>query len=132
MAVCAGIKRNGGRCTVSVPAGQEFCHHHDPARAEERRRAASRAGKSRPSREISEIKTLLSELTDRVLGEGDAEILSTGVASTVVQIVNAKLRTIEVERRVREQEELLERLERLERAAARLDSTEEGRRSWGA
>lgn len=132
MAVCSGIKRDGGRCTVSVPGGQEYCHHHDPARAEERRRAASRAGRSRPSRELQEIKALLRDLTDRVLGEGDAEVLPTGVASTVVQIVNARLRTVEVERRIREQEEILGRLEALEQAARRLDSPKEGRSSWGA
>lgn len=133
MAVCSGIKRNGGRCTVSVPAGQSYCHHHDPARAEERRRAASRAGKSRPSREISEIKTLLSELTDRVLGQGDVEPLATPAAAVANQLINTRLRAVEVERRIRDQEELEERLERLERTAAMLEGPkEEGSRSWGA
>lgn len=46
MARCQGIKRDGGRCTLSVPPGVQWCFNHDPALAPERRRNASRAGKS--------------------------------------------------------------------------------------
>jgi hypothetical protein len=60
---CAGITRNGGRCTVSVSGAQQFCHLHDPARSEERRRAASRAGRAKPgSREVVNLKAELGEL----------------------------------------------------------------------
>lgn len=41
------------------------------------------------------------------------------------QLINTRLRAIEVERKVREQEEILERLEVLEQ-------TQEGERAWGA
>jgi hypothetical protein len=44
MSQCQGIKRDGSRCTQSVPAGVQWCFNHDPNRAEERRRNASRAG----------------------------------------------------------------------------------------
>ena len=43
---CVGIKRDGAQCTTIVKPPQTHCYQHDPARAEERRRNASRAGKS--------------------------------------------------------------------------------------
>jgi hypothetical protein len=42
-----------------------YCQHHDPARAEEQRRAASRAGKSKPSRELLGIKAQLEKPLSR-------------------------------------------------------------------
>jgi hypothetical protein len=110
--VCAGIRRRGGRCTVSVEPGKAYCHHHDPARADERRRAVSRAGKSKPSREIKDLKKQLEDLAEDVL-EGRVE---RGDAVVVNQILNTRARLIELERKVKETEELEERLERLEQA----------------
>jgi hypothetical protein len=110
MARCQGIKRDGGRCTASVPEGSQWCFNHDPAHAGERKRNAARAGKSRPNREILDIKVLLGDLTERVL-EGD---LPTSVAAVANQLINTRLRAIETERRVKETEELEERIERIE------------------
>ena len=123
--VCAGIKGSGGRCTATVGPGEDYCYHHDPARAGERKRAASRAGKSKPSRELAGIKALLSELTDRVLGGGDVEPLETGRAAVANQLINTRLRAVEVERKVREADELEARLEELE---ALLEHRKGGRR----
>ena len=112
--VCAGITRSGGRCTVPVGGAQHFCHLHDPARADERRRNASRAGRSKPaSKEIAGIKARLAQLTEDVL-TGDLE---TGRAAVVNQLINTLLRALEAERKLREQEELEGRLEALEQAA---------------
>jgi hypothetical protein len=108
--VCAGIRRSGGRCTVSVEPGQTYCHHHDPARADERRRAASRAGKSKPSQEIKDIKRQLEDLAADVLA-GNVE---RGDAVVVNQILNTRARLIELERKVKETDELEARLEALE------------------
>jgi hypothetical protein len=110
MARCQGIKRDGGRCTASVPEGSQWCFNHDPAHAGERKRNAARAGKSRPNREILDIKVLLGDLTERVL-EGD---LPTSIAAVANQLINTRLRAIEAERRVKETEELEERIERIE------------------
>jgi glutathione S-transferase len=110
VAVCAGITRQGVRCTVRVEPGQTYCHHHDPSRSEERRRAASRAGKSKPSRELADVKRQLQDLADRVL----RGTLERADAAVVGQILNVLLRAIEVERKTKEQEELLERIEQLE------------------
>jgi hypothetical protein len=122
VSLCAATTRGGAPCTVSVEAGQTFCHHHDPARAEERRRAASRAGKSKPSRELFGIKEQLEKLTEKVLsGE-----IATNVAAVANQLINTRLRAMEFERKLKETEELEERMEVLERAA------EGGDDGWGA
>jgi hypothetical protein len=84
---------------------------------------ASRAGKAKPNREISDIKRRLSSLADDVLaGEVDK-----GVAAVASQILNVYLRAVSVELSVREQLELVERLEALEAATEQ----EKGGRQWG-
>jgi hypothetical protein len=110
MARCAGIKRDGGRCAAIVDGS--YCYQHDPARAEERRRNASRAARTKPSRELSDIKRRLSDLADDVL-EGRQD---KGVAAVASQVLNVYLRAVSVELKVREQAELIERLEALEEA----------------
>jgi hypothetical protein len=110
MASCAGIKRDGGRCTVIVKGSQTYCYQHDPKRAEERRRNASRAARSKPSRELVGIKGRLSDLADDVLtGKVDRS-----VAAVASQILNVYLRAVSVELKAREQLELTERLEVLD------------------
>src|SRR5918995_4399172 len=105
---CAGIKRNGGRCAAIVDGS--YCYQHDPERAEERRRNASRAARSRPSRELAGIKQRLSDLADDVLkGRQDK-----GVAAVASQVLNVYLRAVSVELKAREQLELIDRLEVLE------------------
>jgi hypothetical protein len=121
MAVCSGIKRSGGRCTLSVEPGKTFCHHHDPSRAEERKRAASRAGKSKPSKVIKDLHELLEDLTTKVI-DGELETSKGAVAN---QLVSTRIRLLEHERRIREEEEILERIELLEQAQ------QGGGRRWG-
>jgi len=72
---------------------------------------ASKAARSKkPSRELAGLKAQLQDLTKDVLA-GDLE---TGRAAVANQLINTRLRAIEVERRVKEAEELEERLEALE------------------
>ncbi len=111
MTVCKATKRNGERCTLPVSGQQGLCWAHDPKNAQARRRGASRGGKAKAIRELPEIKALLSDLTDRVL----AGELPTGPAAVANQLINTRLRAIEIERKVKEAEELEERLEALER-----------------
>jgi hypothetical protein len=112
MARCAGIKRDGGRCTVIVNGAQNYCYQHDPKRAEERRRNASRAARSKPSKELVGIKQRLSDLADDVLSDK----VDRSVGAVASQILNVYLRAVSVELKVREQLELTERLEALEEA----------------
>jgi len=120
---CAGIKRDGGRCAAIVDGS--YCYQHDPARAQERKRNASKAARSKPSRELAGIKTRLSDLADDVL-EGRQD---KGVAAAASQVLNVYLRAVSVELKAKEQLELIERLEALEEA---LQSQNRGGRRWGA
>lgn len=132
MARCAGIKRDGGRCATVVEPPLTHCYQHAPERAAERRRNASRAARARPNREIAAIKSLLADLVDRVLAEGDAEPLETPRATAANQLIQTRLRTIELERRIREIDQHEGRLDALE-AALKLALREgdgDGRDSW--
>ncbi len=121
---CAGTKRDNSPCTATVEPPQRFCWWHDPANAEKRRRAASKAGKAKPNRELAGIKTRLSDLADDVL----AGAVDKGVAAVASQVLNVYLRAVSVELKAREQLELIERLEALEETqeAARVKESRYG------
>jgi hypothetical protein len=114
MAICAGTKRDGGRCTATVEPPKTYCWWHDPTNAQARRRAAAKGGKGKAGRELTSIKQRLSELADDVL-EGKTE---KGVAAVVSQVLNVYLRAISVELKVKEVTELEGRLEELEQTIA--------------
>ncbi len=113
---CSAIKANGERCRGIAATGSDYCPaHDDPARAEARIRAASKAAKSRTAASaqttnILVIKDALKELYDAVL-EGRVDRSAAAVAN---QIANTQLRAVEVERRIREQDDLEIRLDELE------------------
>jgi hypothetical protein len=123
MGRCQGIKRDGGRCTASVAPGVQWCFNHDPERAADRKRNASRAGKSAGGREIRDLKRRISEVVDAVL-EGSQD---RGRAAVAIQGFNALRGVLELERKIRETEELEARIEELERTT----DEHKGRR-WGA
>ncbi len=107
---CAGVKRDGNQCAVIVGGAQTYCYQHDPARAAERSRHASRAAKSKPSRELQEIKIRLSGLADDVL----AGRVDRGDAAVAGQLLNTVIRAVGVELKVREHLDVIERVEELE------------------
>jgi hypothetical protein len=121
MARCAGTTRDGKQCTVIVRPPQTYCYQHDPDRSEERRRNASRAGKSIGGREIRDLKKRISEVIDAVL-EGSQD---RGRAAVAIQGFNALRGILELERKIRELDELEARIEALEKP-------QEGGRRWGA
>lgn len=110
---CHGYKANGKPCERIVAASQRFCFSHNPARKDERRRNASRAGRSRSGGELGEIRDLLREITNRVLDGG----LDSKVAAVAGQLLNTRLRGVDISRRLAEQQELIDRLETLEERA---------------
>jgi hypothetical protein len=124
MPQCAGIKRDGGRCKVGVGLREQWCYNHDPARAADRKRHASRAGKSKPSKELAGIKHRLSELAEQVLA-GEVDRADAAVAG---QLLNTVIRAVGVELKVREQQDLIERLEELEELLER----QKGEKQYGA
>ena len=108
--VCTATKRNGEPCTLPPNGSRGLCWAHDPKNAERRRRGQSRGGKSKPGRELADVKRRLSALADDVLGGK----VDRGDAAVVSQVLNVLLRAVSVELKVREQEEILGRVEELE------------------
>ena len=124
---CGGTKRDGSPCTATVNHPQRFCWWHDPANADQRRRAASKAGKAKPDRELAGIKGRLSDLADDVL-EGSVDRQD---AAVVGQLLNTVIRAVSVELKVKEQLELIERVEELERRVpVNQAKLQKGRRAW--
>jgi glutathione S-transferase len=107
---CGGTTRGGRQCTVIVKPPNTYCYAHDPARSEERKRNASKGGRSKPNRELQTIKGRLSELAEDVLA-GTVDRANAAVAG---QLYNTIIRAVGVELKVREQQELTERIEELE------------------
>jgi hypothetical protein len=122
MAACSGIKPNGERCKGIPATGSDYCPAHDPARAEARKRAASKAARSTPNHELRDLKRRISEVVDAVLdGSQDR-----GRAAVAIQGFNALRGALDLERRVRELDEMEARIEALERTHER----EKGARPW--
>ncbi len=125
---CPALKRDGNQCSGSVPEGKYHCWFHDPANSGKRRRAAARGGKGNKSKVSRDLHVLLGSLTERVLA-GDIEPYPASVGG---QLVGVRLRLLEYERRVKEQDELVGRLEELEEQITAEKNSEGGRSSWGA
>lgn len=120
---CAGVKPNGERCSAIVAIADSYCYAHDPARSEERKRNASRGGRSKGSREVAAVKDRLTELAEQVV----AGELATSRAAVAGQLLNGVLRALELERKVRETDELEARVEELEKAKRLREEVS----SWG-
>jgi septal ring factor EnvC (AmiA/AmiB activator) len=95
---------------VVVGPGQSHCYQHDPKRAEDRRRNASKGGRSKGNQKLARLDKQLEDLARDTL-QGDVE---RGVATVVNQIINTRARLIELERKIKETDELQTRLEALE------------------
>jgi hypothetical protein len=120
---CSAIKRDGERCKGAATGANDYCWAHDPKNAEQRRKTASRAGRSKASKAIKDLHELLEDLTERVI-TGELETSRGAVAN---QLIGTRIRLLEYERRLKEQEELEARIEALEQVQ---DKQPGGVRRW--
>ncbi len=128
MTQCIGVKPNGELCRCVAARGSDVCTAHDPARKEARHRNASKAARSKPGREIKDLKAQLESLANDVLNES----VEPKVGAVVNQILNTRARLIEVDRKLRETEELARELEELRELVERDSGRGEVRRApWG-
>ena len=128
MALCSGIRADGGRCKAQAITGSDYCFNHHPDYEEARRRRASRGGKrggrGRPVSDLGRLQGWFEELAEQVLsGE-----LDRSRAAVACQLLNGARSCVRDSLTAREQEELVERLEALESA---LEQRKDGSR-WGA
>src|ERR687898_2558426 len=125
MALCAGIKADGGRCGAQAMRNSQWCINHDPDKVEVRRRRASKGGKrggrGRPSVELARLQARFEDLAEKVL-VGEVE---RGVGAVAGQLLNGARACVRDALAAREQEELVARLEALEEALE--TNTREGR-----
>jgi hypothetical protein len=114
MAVCSGIKADGGRCHAQAMRNSEWCVGHDPNQAEARRRRASKGGKrggrGRPTTELARLKERFETLAYAVLS-GKIKRADAAVAG---QLLNGARACVRDGLAAREQEELVARMEDLE------------------
>ena len=108
---CSGIKPDSTRCTLTVEPPETHCWHHTPKRAAERRRAASRGGRSRPSTEVKSIKDEIKN----VIADVKAGDLDRNDAAVMVQGYRALKDFIALERGIRVEDELAAEIEELKR-----------------
>jgi hypothetical protein len=133
MSLCSGIRADGGRCKAQAIGNSLWCFNHHPDYEEARRRRASRGGKrggrGRADNELTALKDLLEDLTNRVLKAEGTDPLETGPAAVANQLINTRLRAIEQERKNKESEELEVRIEALERASEAKKGADKWRRA---
>jgi ribosomal protein L29 len=108
---CAGIKQDGQQCTVTVEPPQRYCWWHDPANSDKRRRAASKGGRGRAAKEVRDLKAELRALVEDV----KSGQLDRNDAGVMIQAYRALKDFIELERRIKETDELADQIEELKR-----------------
>ncbi len=132
LTLCAFIKPGGDRCGATAMKGYSTCYGHRPDLQEERKRNASKGGRSggrgRGGGEIAELKSQVRAVIGGVLSGG----LTTKAGAVALQGYNTLLKAAKVELDIKEQTEIISRMEQLEERLA-LEKKSEGRRSpWGA
>ncbi len=127
---CAAITRAGGRCKLVATEGT-YCWNHAPEKVEARKQRASRGGKtggngrSSGLSETAEAKRWIKGLVGQLL-KGEVE---RDVATACFMGLGTLARFIELERRIREQDEIEERLAALEELQPE-GNTGGGYRAW--
>ena len=86
MTTCAGTRKDGTACTTDAPIGSRYCYHHDPARAEERSRKASRAATLKHNSVAKEIREM-REIVGEVIHLTATDKLNPGAKRRLTEIV---------------------------------------------
>ena len=94
---CGAIKGNGKVCRGIAATGSNYCPAHDPNRKEARRRAASKAAKSKRGKGVIDVLYDQARKLYEGVERGD---IDPKVGTVLVQAVNAQTRILELQRRV--------------------------------
>src|ERR671926_1151 len=93
----AAIKGDGERCRGIAATGSDYCPAHDPNRQEARRRAASKAAKSKRGKGVTDE---LYDQTQKLYEGLERGEIDPKVGAVLVQAVNAQTRLVELHRRI--------------------------------
>lgn len=114
MAKCSATRADNRPCQGDAIPPSAYCWAHDPAHSAARQRNARQGGKAggkgRPATEIHTIKDELRGLIEQV----KSNEIPRADAITINLLLNTLLRTIELDRKLKETEELEARLAALE------------------
>jgi hypothetical protein len=114
---CAALTKAGEPCKGRPLPGLSVCISHSEAHRDGLREAGRKggrvAGRGRARSGASELRELRSRLAD-LADAVEAEEISPAVAHAIAALGNVRIRAVEVERKLREVEELATRLEALE------------------
>lgn len=121
---CRATKANGEPCKGSATGPQGLCFAHTPAHADQRRRQASRAARSKGNREVKNLKDSVLD----VIAGVESGNLDRSDAAVMLQGYRVLKDLCELDRRVKETDELIGRVAALERA--RDIEREKGNRTW--
>jgi hypothetical protein len=121
---CSATKKDGERCKAPALDSEEYCWVHSPEGAQRHRRSSAKGGQS-GTKELKHLKARIWEVTEGVL-DGSVDRSRAAVA---IQGFNSLRGVLELERKVRELDELEERIAALEGESA--DHPAGGAR-WGA
>ena len=99
MSVCSVTKRDGEPCTLPAMQGYAWCWNHDPDRAEERSRNASRAASAKHSNLHSEMRGLRDILWQLIMAmlAGKLSFPARRDVTQIIQLLQIYLRAAEVE-----------------------------------
>jgi len=125
IARCAYIKGNGQRCKGVPVRTSQWCAAHHPDYKEQRRRGASKGGRATKSNPVRTELQIIRDQVRVIIGGVLAQKIDRGAGSVAIQGFNTLLRAVELERRLRETEELAKRLDEIE------DELERRRRGYG-
>ncbi len=97
MSECVASKANGEHCRGIAATDSDYCPAHDPRRQEARRRAASKAARSKGKGGlVDELYGQARRLYEQV----QQGTIDPKVGTVLVQVVNAQTRILELERRI--------------------------------
>ncbi len=126
---CSARTKDGSACTLPVTGQQtEFCWAHAPEHREQRRRIASKGGRGKANGPVKELQQQLDDIIARVL---DGTLVPYRGA-VCAQLINTRIRLIETEKKIAEQQESEERLARLEALERGRGRAGRGAGFWGA
>ena len=108
---CASIKPDSTRCGGAATGSRGMCWAHAPENVEQRRRQASRAAKSKGNREVAALKAEIKQL----IADVKAKDLDRNDAAVMIQGYRALKDFVELERRVKETDDLGHEIEELKR-----------------
>jgi hypothetical protein len=96
---CPAITGKGEPCKGFVHSSKMYCPAHDPSRVEARRKAASKAGRSKgPAAELVELRGMVK----RYMADVESGRLEKGRGSVLAQLAGVAGRLYEAEAKIRE------------------------------